>query len=297
MNDKCITQTDIDLPLLQRGKVRDIYDLGDQILIVASDRLSAFDVVFEQGIPGKGRVLTQLSLFWASRLSSARPYHLVSSAPAEMDPRLGKYREDLDGRSMLVEKLEMFPVECVVRGYLAGSAVKDYRATGGICGQKLPAGLQIGDPLPEPLFTPATKAEFGQHDENVPFERVVEILGEPTATELKQRSLEIYREAAAYALQRKLILVDTKLEMGRRPDGTIVLGDEVLTPDSSRYWDIDEKAATPAGASPPSFDKQIVRDYLETLDWNKSPPAPKLPEAIIQKTGDRYQQLVERLCG
>lgn len=289
--------TDLGLPVLSRGKVRDNYLLGDRVLLVASDRLSAFDVVFNEGIPDKGKVLTHLSLFWTDKLAACRPYHLISAEPEEMGAEVAAHAASLRGRSMLVEKLEMLPIECVVRGYLVGSGWKDYRATGTVCGHQLPAGLQLGDRLPEPLFTPATKAEHGEHDENISYERAVELVGEQTASEARERTLAIYSEAAAFALERGLVLVDTKFELGKRGDGTLVLGDEVLTPDSSRYWDRAEAEATQAGRTPPSFDKQIVRDYLETLDWNKKPPPPALPAEIIERTAARYRELVERLTG
>jgi phosphoribosylaminoimidazole-succinocarboxamide synthase len=242
-------------------------------------------------------VLTHVSGFWAGRLKACKPFHMLTDDVGQMGDAVAPHRDQLAGRTMLVEKLEMQPVECVVRGYLVGSGWKDYRSTGTVCGHPLPDGMQIGDRLETPLFTPTTKAEIGAHDENIPFDRVVELVGRDVATELKERSLEIYREAAAYALQRGLVLVDTKFEFGRRGDGTIVLADEVLTPDSSRYWDAAEAEATAPGETPPSFDKQVVRDYLETLDWNKRPPPPRLPDEIVERTANRYRELVERLTG
>lgn len=294
---RTLLTTGIDLPLMHRGKVRDIYALSDGLLFVATDRLSAFDVVFNEGIRDKGRVLTHISSFWTNTLEAARPYHVITDDVTQMGPKVERHTEALHGRTMWVEQLEMLPIECVIRGHLVGSGWKDYQATGRVCGHTLPEGLQAGDPLPQPLFTPATKAELGDHDENISFERAVEIVGADMAKKLRQRSLEIFEAGAKFARQRDLILVDTKFEFGLRSDGTLVLADEVLTPDSSRYWDVAEAEATPRGKTPPSFDKQIVRDYLETLDWNKRPPAPTLPDSIIEKTAARYLDLVERLTG
>ncbi|MEE8408014.1 MAG: phosphoribosylaminoimidazolesuccinocarboxamide synthase [Myxococcota bacterium] len=297
MTQHIVLKTNLDLPLVHRGKVRDIYDLGDELLIVATDRLSAFDVVFDDGIPDKGRVLTHVSGFWTRTLDACQPFHLVTDDVDAMGDAVAKFRDQLAGRTMLVEKLEMLPVECVVRGFLAGSGYKDYVATGKVCGHALPPGLHLGDPLPDPIFTPATKAAIGDHDQNIAFDRVVEMVGNDVAEEIRERSLAIFREGVATARDRGLILVDTKFEIGKRKDGTLVLADEVLTPDSSRYWDVAEAAATPRGEPKPSFDKQIVRDYLETLDWNKKPPPPKLPTDITERTAARYLELVERLTG
>jgi phosphoribosylaminoimidazole-succinocarboxamide synthase len=297
VKDKTLLESALDLPVLSRGKVRDNYDLGDRVLLVASDRLSAFDVVFERGIPDKGRVLTYISLFWARTLDACSPYHLLTADVADMGPEIAPHAASLAGRCMLAEKLDMLPIECVVRGYLVGSGWKDYRATGRLCGHPLPAGMQLGDRLENPLFTPATKAELGEHDENISFEQAQKLVGSELAGELRERSLAIYRQAAAFALERGIVLVDTKFEFGRRKDGTVVLADEVLTPDSSRYWDRSALEAMPRGQTPPSFDKQIVRDYLETLDWNKRPPPPPLPDDIIERTGARYREIVERLTG
>jgi len=293
-----VLETKLDCPLLHKGKVRDIYDADGKLLIVTTDRLSAFDVVFGQGIPDKGKVLTQVSNFWARSLPACNPYHLISDTLdgiAKIVPQVQDDPATYEGRSILVEKLEMSPVECVVRGFLVGSGWKDYQKTGEVCGHKLPEGLQLGDELPEPLFTPATKAQVGDHDENISFGRVVEMVGEQTAEELKQRSIDIYNKGRIFARERGFILVDTKFEFGKRPDGTMVLADEALTPDSSRYWDVREAEATARGKTPPSFDKQIVRDYLETLDWNKAPPAPALPQEILNRTAARYHDLLERL--
>jgi len=296
MNKSVLLTSDLDLPLKSRGKVRDVYDLGEHLLIVATDRLSAFDVVFREGIPDKGRVLTHLSLFWARTLAACRPYHLVTADPAAMGPRLRRFADLLHGRSMLVEKLDMLPVECVVRGYLVGSGFKEYQATGAVCGHRLTKGLSLGDRLDPPIFTPATKAETG-HDENISFEQAIERIGRKAAEAVRKQSLAIFAQAAAFAKERGLVLVDTKFEFGRRQDDTLVLGDEVLTPYSSRYWDAEEARHTPRGQTPPSFDKQIVRDYLETLTWNKQPPPPPLPADIVSRTAARYRALVVRLTG
>lgn len=290
-----LLSTELPLPSMHRGKVRDIYAVGDRLLFVTTDRLSAFDVVLNEGIPGKGRCLTALSVFWAERLPAAHPYHLISTEPEDLGPALAPFYDLLRGRMMLVEQLEMFPVECVVRGFLVGSGWKDYQATGSLCGHPLPPGLQNGDPLETLLFTPATKAAVGDHDENISYDAMVARVGIDVATELRDRSLALFRQGQAYARERGLILVDTKFEFGRRADGTVVLADEVLTSDSSRYWDAAEAAATPRGQTPPSFDKQIVRDHLETTDWNKKHPAPSLPAGIVTQTADRYQTLIQRL--
>jgi phosphoribosylaminoimidazole-succinocarboxamide synthase len=278
--------------LVHRGKVRDIYEVGDTLLFIATDRISAFDCILPCGIPDKGRVLTQMSLFWFRQLEGVVPNHLITANVEEYPSQLNPYRKILEGRSMLVKKAAMFPVECVARGYVSGSGWKDYRQTGAICGIPLPAGLLESGQLPEPIFTPARKAQTG-HDENISFEEAAAIVGEPTAKELKRLTLEIYSKAAAYARERGIILADTKFEFGL-VDGAITLGDEVLTPDSSRYWPAADYA--PGGAQK-SFDKQFVRDYLETLDWNKQPPAPPLPQEVIQKTAAKYREAYETLTG
>lgn len=274
---------------VRRGKVRDIYDTDDRLVIVATDRISAFDCIMPTPIPGKGRVLTQMSLFWFDFLKDVTGNHLVTAERADMPAPFCDHAE-LDERTMLVKKAEVFPVECVIRGYLSGSGWKDYRATGKVCGHELPEGLKESARLPEPIFTPATKATTG-HDENISFERCAEIVGQETAEELRRRSLEIYNRAADYALQRGIVIADTKFEWGLA-DGEIVLVDEVLTPDSSRFWPKDQYAE---GRSQPSFDKQFVRDYLETLDWDKTPPAPPLPDDIVEKTLAKYKQALEIL--
>jgi phosphoribosylaminoimidazole-succinocarboxamide synthase len=276
----------------KRGKVRDVYDLGDRLLVVATDRLSAFDVVLPTGIPGKGILLTQMSLFWFERLGSIVPHHVVTAKVDEYDPELQTYREQLEGRSMIVRKTEVLPVECVVRGYLAGSGWKDYQATGAVCGIPLPSGMKQSGRLDPPIFTPATKAETG-HDENIPFEAMEETVGAERAAEARRISLEIYSQARAHAEARGIILADTKFEFGVR-DGSLMWIDEALTPDSSRFWPGDEYEA---GRSQPSFDKQYVRDYLETLDWNKQPPGPELPPDVVARTVDKYVEAFERLRG
>jgi phosphoribosylaminoimidazole-succinocarboxamide synthase len=276
---------------LGRGKVRDLYDLGDQLLFVASDRISAFDCILGSGIPCKGRVLTQMSLFWFDFLKDLIPSHLITADvrqyPAELDGQ-----KSLEGRSMLVKKAEMVQVECVARGYLAGSAFKEYKATGEVCGIPLPAGMLDGGKLPEPIFTPATKAVSG-HDMNVPFAHVAEQLGTSLAEQLRDLTLAIYQRAGKYALERGIILADTKFEFGF-VDDKLVLADEVLTPDSSRFW---EAAKHQPGGAQFSFDKQFVRDYLETLTWDKKPPAPGLPPPIVQKTSEKYLDAYARLTG
>jgi phosphoribosylaminoimidazole-succinocarboxamide synthase len=278
--------------LLARGKVRDIYDLGDQLLFIASDRISAFDVVLPNGIPDKGRVLTGISMFWFEMMSDLVPHHVIS-ADVETYPEILKpYADMLRGRSMLVQKLAMFPVECVVRGFLAGSGWKEYQEMGTVCGIGLPDGLRQADRLPEVIFTPATKAETG-HDENIPFARMVDIVGSEDAERLRELSRQIYQRGVEYAAGRGILLADTKFEFGRR-DGEIVLGDEVLTPDSSRFW---EAASHAPGSSPASYDKQFIRDYLETVDWDKTSPGPVLPEEIIQGARQRYVDIYQRLTG
>ena len=279
--------------LLRQGKVRDIYDAGDAgLLIVASDRISAFDVVLSPGIPGKGIVLTQLSNYWFETLRDVVPNHLLATARAGFPP---PYRRlaDLDGRACLVRRLEIVPVECVARGYLIGSGWKEYHATGAVCGIPLPAGLQLADRLPEPIFTPSTKAEVG-HDENITFAAVVGLLGAELAARLRDLTLELYRRAAALAERRGIIIADTKFEFGVDAAGSVHLADEALTPDSSRFWPADGYRP---GASPPSYDKQYVRDWLEASGWNKQPPAPALPADVIAGTQARYLEAYRQLTG
>ena len=281
------------LPLLGRGKVRDLYALDDKLLLVATDRLSAFDHVLASGIPGKGKILTQISLFWFDLLRGIVPNHLIAAEVSEFPAALQPYREQLEGRSMLVKRAQMFPVECVARGYLAGSGWKEYQASGTVCGIPLPKGLEDGSRLPEPLFTPAYKSQDGSHDENISFQAVEELIGAADAAELRRLTLAIYRRAAAHAESRGLILADTKFEFGRTADG-IILADEVLTPDSSRFW--DASAWKPGGAQP-SFDKQFVRDYLESIRWNKQAPAPGLPDEVVARTQAKYLEAFRRLTG
>jgi phosphoribosylaminoimidazole-succinocarboxamide synthase len=287
-----LLETGIDLPLLGRGKVRDIYDLGEHLLFVATDRISAFDCILATGIPQKGRVLTQISAFWFQLLRDLIPNHLQTANFEEFPESLKKYRDRLEGRSMIVKKAKMIPVECVARGYLSGSGWKEYKASGTVCGIRLPAGLRESERLPEPIFTPATKAQSG-HDENVPFQHVVSSVGADLATRLRDKTLSIYKRAAEYALEQGLILADTKFEFGFIGED-LVLADEVLTPDSSRYWPAESYSP---GGPQQSFDKQFVRDYLETLNWNKQPPAPALPAEIVEKTKQKYLEAYERLTG
>ncbi|HVO10917.1 MAG TPA: phosphoribosylaminoimidazolesuccinocarboxamide synthase [Vicinamibacteria bacterium] len=288
-----LLQTDLPgVKLWKRGKVRDVYDLGDRLLVVATDRLSAFDVVLPTGIPGKGVVLTQLSLFWFDLLREVVENHVVSADVSDYDANLQRFRDQLEGRSMVVVKTEVLPVECVVRGYLVGSGWKDYKATGAVCGIALPPGLRESDRLDPPIFTPATKAETG-HDENIPFETMEATVGRERAAEARRTSLELYRRARAHAEARGIILADTKFEFGVR-QGRMMWIDEALTPDSSRFWPREGYAP---GRPQPSFDKQFVRDYLETLDWNKQPPGPELPPEVVARTVEKYAEAFERLRG
>jgi phosphoribosylaminoimidazole-succinocarboxamide synthase len=280
------------LRLLGRGKVRDNYDLGDLLLIVSTDRISAFDHVLPNGIPDKGKVLNQISLFWFEMMAGIARNHLVEHRAERFPEPLRAHVGVLQGRSVIVNRLQMLPVECVVRGYLAGSGFKEYRRTGAVCGQRLPAGLAESSRLPEPLFTPSTKATTG-HDENIPFGRVVELVGKEAAERARDLSLAIYRRACEHAESRGIIIADTKLEFGRDATG-LVLADEVLTPDSSRFWPADTYRP---GAPQPSLDKQFVRDYLESVGWDKNPPAPRLPEAIVEETRQRYLEIFRRLTG
>jgi phosphoribosylaminoimidazole-succinocarboxamide synthase len=292
--DPVILQTDFpDLKLLTSGKVRDVYQLdNERLLFIATDRISAFDYVLATGIPQKGRVLTQISLFWFNLLSEIVPNHLVTAEVDRYPQALQKYADQLRGRSMIVQKAEMFPVECVVRGYISGSAWKEYKASGKVCGIELPAGLRESESFPEPIFTPATKETSG-HDENIPFSRMCEILGTETASTLRDLTLRIYKKAAAYARQRGIIIADTKFEFGRTNRG-ITLADEVLTPDSSRFWPADRYAP---GRAQESYDKQYVRDYLEQIHWNKQPPAPALPSEIAGRTSEKYLDAYLQLTG
>ena len=282
------------LKLLNRGKVRDIYDIDkDHLLIVTTDRLSAFDVVMPQPIPGKGEVLTRVANFWFRRMQHILPNHLSDIPLSDVVPD-EEERRRLGDRALIVRKLKPLPVEAIVRGYLIGSGWKDYQQTGTVCGIDLPEGLQLADRLPEAIFTPSTKADAGEHDENISFERSVELMGEEIASKVRDYSLQIYNEAAAYALEHGIIIADTKFEFGLDDEGELYLIDEVLTPDSSRFWPADQYRP---GISPPSFDKQFVRDYLETLDWNKTAPGPDLPDEIISKTAKKYAEAEQRLTG
>jgi len=286
--DEVITKTDLNLKPFSRGKVRDTYELSDgRLFMVASDRLSAFDVVFPEGIEKKGRVLTQMSLFWFEKLSSVVDNHLISTSVPDGLPSY------LEGRCMTVKKVKIIPLECVVRGYMAGSGWKDYQKTGAICGIKLPQGLKNASKLPQPIFTPSTKAEKG-HDENIGEEAARKEVGDKTFEQVRDLSLRIYSAAADYAKTRGIILADTKFEFGVNSGGKIILADEVLTPDSSRYW---PASSYKEGISPPSYDKQFVRDYLETTGWNKLPPAPHLPTGVMKRTTEKYVECYERLTG
>jgi phosphoribosylaminoimidazole-succinocarboxamide synthase len=275
-----------------RGKVRDIYDLGDHFLIVATDRLSAFDVVLPSPIPNKGKVLTQMSAFWFDRFKDVVPNHVVSTDVGKYPQNLHQFRNQLQGRSMLVKKAKVFPVECVARGFLTGSGLKDYNKTGSVCGIKLPPGLRDSDRLPEPIFTPATKAETG-HDENISEEQAAKIIGQDTVRRLKELTLQLYSRGVEYARTRGIIVCDTKFEFGLI-DGRISIVDEMLTPDSSRFWPADQYSP---GKPQPSFDKQFVRDYLEKIGWNKQPPAPELPDDIVKATSAKYVEALRLLTG
>jgi phosphoribosylaminoimidazole-succinocarboxamide synthase len=275
----------------RRGKVRDVYDLGDRLVLVATDRISAFDWVLPTGIPDKGRILTALTLFWLKFLDV--PNHLLSTEVADMGPAFVAHRAELQGRSCLVRKTQVVPIECVVRGYLVGSGWKDYQATGRVCGLPLPAGLRQAERLPTPLFTPATKEESG-HDQNISFDEMARRVGLSLAEELRRRSLDLYIRASAYAQSRGILLADTKFEWGQLPDGSILLIDEVLTPDSSRFWPAEQYRV---GENPPSFDKQFVRDWLEQSGWDKASPPPELPPSVVERTRQMYHTALERLTG
>ena len=292
--DPVLLQTDFpELELFASGKVRDVYQVGsDHLLFVATDRISAFDYVLATGIPHKGRVLTQISLFWFDFLKDVVPNHVVTADVGGYPAEVQKYADQLRGRSMLVRRADMFPVECVVRGYLSGSGWKEYKATGSVCGIQLPSGLRESDELPEPIFTPATKATTG-HDENISFEQMTKLVDHQDARQLRDLSLDIYRRAAAYARQKGIIIADTKFEFGRTAAG-ITIADEVLSPDSSRFWPADKYSP---GMSQQSYDKQYVRDYLEEIRWNKQPPAPALPAEVARKTSEKYVEAYRRLTG
>ena len=292
--DSVLIRTDFpDLKLKARGKVRDVYDIDEnQLLFVASDRISAFDYVLATGIAHKGHVLNQISLFWFEFLADVVPNHLITADVDQYPANLRKYADQLRGRSMLVRRAEIFPVECIVRGYISGSGWKEYKATGKVSGISLPAGLKESEALPEPIFTPSTKATSG-HDENISFDRMCEIVGVETASHLRDLTLRVYKKAAAYARQRGMIIADTKFEFGQTAHG-ITLADEVLTPDSSRFWPADDYAP---GRAQDSYDKQYVRDYLEQIHWNKQPPAPALPPDVARRTSEKYLEAYTQLTG
>ena len=282
------------LPLVHRGKVRDVYALpGERLLIVATDRLSAFDVVLPDPIPGKGEMLTQISNWWFAKTASLVPNHLTGTDVAEVLPT-GSELALFEKRSVVAKRLKPVPIEAIARGYLIGSGWKDYQATGRVCGIALPAGLRQAEKLPEPIFTPSTKAASGTHDENIGFDDVVAKVGPELAERVRDATLSLYRAAVAHAESRGILIADTKFEFGLEADGTLLVMDEILTPDSSRFWPADEYRV---GTSPPSFDKQFVRDYLETLDWNKTAPGPKLPPTVIEGTAKRYAEALERIAG
>lgn len=292
MPQAALMQTNLPLPRFGSGKVRDTYDLGDRLLMVTTDRLSAFDVVLPNGIPGKGEVLTRLSAFWFDRTRDTIPNHLLSTDTADLPEAAQPYADELAGRFMLVRKAKRLDFECVARGYLAGSAWQEYRESGSVNGHRLPEGLRQAEELPEPIFTPATKAESG-HDMNITVEELRNSVGEELGRALEAATLAVYQEAASYALDRGIIIADTKMEFGLL-DGRLILIDELLTPDSSRFWALGEYAP---GGSPPSFDKQFVRDWLERTGWNKTPPGPTLPDEVVAGTAARYREALEWLTG
>jgi len=292
LSTQAITRTNIEGLPCKRGKVRDVYDLGDRLLIVATDRISAYDCVMPNGIPDKGKILTGMSLFWFDFLKDITPNHFISDDIASLGPPAAAHADELAGRSMICKKADVLPVECVVRGYLTGSAWAEYEKTGKAVGMELPAGMLESQKLPEPVFTPATKAEEG-HDENIDFERACAIIGEDLAAEVRRRSIEVYKTAAEYAATRGIIIADTKFEWGT-VDGELILVDEVLTPDSSRFW---PAADYEIGRSQASFDKQFVRDWLTSSGWDRSPPAPQLPEEIVMKTRRKYCEAYEHIVG
>jgi phosphoribosylaminoimidazole-succinocarboxamide synthase len=290
---EAVLQTKIGSVEPKRGKVRDVYDLGDKLLIVATDRISAFDVVMANPIPKKGIVLTQISLFWFEFLSSSISHHLIATDVSKFPAPFNKFEKQLAGRSMLVKKTKVFPIECVVRGYLAGSGWKEYQKSQTVCGVKLPAGMKQCEKIAEPIFTPATKEEFGKHDENVDFNRCVEMIGDKNAKYLRDKSIDIFKKASKYAESKGIILADTKFEWGE-VDAQTILIDEVLTPDSSRFWPADKYQP---GRDQESFDKQFVRNYLEEIKFDKSGPGVKLPDDVVKKTGEKYIEAYERLTG
>lgn len=283
-----------DLTLVNRGKVRDIYDLGEHLLIVTSDRLSAFDVIMNEGIPKKGQVLNQISIFWFNLMADIIPNHIVATEVNDFPTATHAYRDQLEGRSMLVKKARPLPVECIVRGYVSGSGWKEYQQSGSICGIPLPENLLESARLPEPIFTPSTKAELGEHDENITFDETIKLCGREIAEQIRDKTLEIYCRARDYAWEKDIIIADTKFEYGVMQDGSLIWIDEALSPDSSRFW---PKQHYQPGGPQPSFDKQFVRNYLETLDWNKQAPPPPLPAEIVAKTAEKYQEALFLLTG
>ena len=293
MNQPVLTTDFPGLKLAARGKVRDIYDLGEELLIVTTDRISAFDVIMNEGIPNKGYVLTQISAYWFREMEGIIKNHIISTDVADFPAACQPYAATLAGRSMLVKKAAPLAAECIVRGYLSGSGWKDYQETGAICGIKLPAGLQESDRLPEPIFTPSTKAELGTHDENISFEEMCEICGSEISTKVRDVTLAIYQKAREIADTKGIIIADTKFEYGIY-QGELIIIDECMTPDSSRFW---PKEGYRPGGPQPSFDKQFLRDYLETLDWGKSAPAPPLPVEIVEKTAEKYMEALVKLTG
>jgi len=294
MSEHPVVKTEFEgLKLIHRGKVRDLYEVDAKLLMVATDRISAFDVVMDDPIPDKGKVLTRLSLFWFDLLGDILPNHLITADVGNYPAACEPYREILRGRSMLVKKAEPLPIECIVRGYLSGSFWNAYQKDTTVCGFPLPAGMVESDKFDQPLFTPSTKAALGAHDENISIARMEELVGQKAAAKISDVCIKLYRKAADYALTRGIIIADTKFELGMY-EGELILIDEVLTPDSSRFWPLDQY--TP-GTGQPSFDKQFLRDYLSTLDWDKKPPAPPLPEEILEKTGARYKEALEKILG
>ena len=288
-----VTKTDLPLKAFKKGKVRDVYETNDELLLIVTDRISAFDYVLHEPIPKKGICLTQISKFWFDYFKDTVPSHMISTEADNFPDELSKYTDTLEGRSMLVKKAKVFPIECIVRGYISGSAWKSYQKDGTVCGIKLPEGLKESDKFPEPLFTPSTKAEEGLHDENISYEKMVEMIGEEDAEKLKDLSLKLYKEGAKYALERGIIIADTKFEFGKIGN-EIILVDEVLTPDSSRFWPAN---LYEPGKSQPSFDKQYVRDYLSTTGWDKNSNPPHLPDEVVEETQKKYQEAYEQLTG
>ncbi len=294
MDSNVVLTTDFnDLTVFKRGKVRDMYDLEDHYLMISTDRISAFDVIMDDGIPGKGKVLTQISKFWFNFVKEIVPNHVVDTDVSRYPEICHKYSDILEGRSMLVKKAELIPIECIVRGYISGSGWKDYQKTGMICGIELPENLVESEKLPEPIFTPSTKADIGDHDENITEEKAIEIIGEETYNKIKSIALKVYTKASEYALEKGIILADTKMEFGFY-DGEIILIDELLTPDSSRFWPADSYKK---GSAQDSYDKQYVRDYLLSVNFNKQPPPPKLPDQVITNTARKYEEALIKLTG